>query len=83
MASMLAMASARSAPMAKPETPPAGDSTERFGVGVTGGGGWLEVWEGAGGTAGVLGTRCAGVAGGAAAAAEGAAAAGLGCCGKG
>lgn len=43
MASMLAMASARSAPMAKPETPPDGDSTERLGVGVAGGGAWLDV----------------------------------------
>lgn len=64
---MFAIASARSAPMAKPEpvSPPA--SPERCGVGVAGAADWLEEdWAGAAGTAGVLATGWAGVAGGAA-----------------
>lgn len=70
---MLAIASARSAPIARPVGAPgvsvADASVDRLGVGVAGTAAWIpEVWAGAGGTAGVLAMGCAGVAGGAAAA---------------
>lgn len=81
MASMFAIASARSEPIARPEGVP----VERLGVGVAGGAAaWVVPdWAGAGGAAGVLAAAGgAGVAGGGAAAA-GAAAAGFGCVAKG
>lgn len=73
MASMLAMASARWGPMARPEVslPPAGASAECRGDGVAGAAGRVEEdWAGgagvAAGVAAVLATGGAGVAGGAA-----------------
>jgi hypothetical protein len=80
MASMFAMASARSEPIARPEGVP----VERLGVGVAGGAAaWVADWAGAGGAAGVLAAAGgAGVAGGGAAAAA-AAGAGLGYVAKG
>lgn len=71
IASMLAMASARSNPMAKVEAslPLAGASAERWGVGVAGTAASTEDWAGAAGAAGAAGvlvTGGAGVAGGAA-----------------
>lgn len=69
MASILAIASARWAPMARPEEswPPALGSDVLCGVGVAGTAGAAELpCEGAAGAAGVLVTGWAGVAGGAA-----------------
>lgn len=74
MASMLAIASALWAPIAKPpdvSSPPAGASVVLEGVGVDGAAAGADaVTAGAAGAAGVEATGCAGVAGGAAAAAE-------------